>query len=119
MREPIRAWALVWSDLGLARVTTSKEDADSAEAGHPGMRAVELAEAAPLRAEVERLRMDAGRQLARCAVFMQAMSWLARNGYQERAKKFVERADAAAADVRPEDFVVAKPCGADAEETKR
>lgn len=61
-----------------------------------------------LRAEIERLRMEAGRQQARCAVFMSAMAWLARNGHQERAQQWVKRADDAAADVRPEDFVVAK-----------
>jgi len=67
-------------------------------------------EVAALRAEVERLRMKAGRLQARVSVFMQAMGWLARNGHQVRAQRWIARADESAADVRPEDFVVAKPC---------
>jgi hypothetical protein len=43
---------------------------------------------------------------------MQAMGWLARNGHQARAQRWIERADDSAADVRPEDFVVAHTNGA-------
>jgi len=59
--------------------------------------------------ELEQLRMSRGRRLAANAVWMQLCSWLARNDQQELAQKWKRRADKAAADVRPEDFVVAKP----------
>ncbi len=70
-----------------------------------------------LRAEVEHLRaaLDAerlrrGRETARIGVFMQAMSWLARNGQKTRANAWVDAADAAAKNVQPEDFVrIAEP----------
>jgi len=57
------------------------------------------------RHEIERLRMEYGRQQARNAVFMHAMAHLARNGMQDDARKWIESADQAAANVRPEDFV--------------
>jgi hypothetical protein len=63
-------------------------------------------------AELAEERMKAGRLQARCSVFMQAMAWLARNGHQERAQRWVARADESAADVRQEDFVVARTNGA-------
>ena len=74
--------------------------------GHLESAVVELEQ---LRELVEHLRLKAGRQQARCAVFMQAMATLAREGQQARAQRWIARADRAAADVRPEDFVVAKP----------
>jgi hypothetical protein len=63
-------------------------------------------------AELDEARMEAGRLQARCSVFMQAMAWLARHNMQGFAKQWVERADAASLDVRPEDFVVAHVNGA-------
>lgn len=57
--------------------------------------------------DVERLRMKGGRAQAANATWMQLCAWLARNGQQETAQKWKRRADAAAADVRLEDFVVA------------
>lgn len=64
---------------------------------------------AELEAEVDRVRLNYGRQQARCAVFMAALAREARNGQQEWAQSLLKAADAAAASVRLEDFVVARP----------
>lgn len=53
-------------------------------------------------------RLKYGQQRARNAVFMQAVSKLARMGMGDFAKACVKAADEAALNVRPEDFVVAR-----------
>jgi len=58
--------------------------------------------------ETERWMLKYGQQRARNAVFMLAMAALARSGDQPFARKWVDRADAAAANVRLEDFVKAQ-----------
>lgn len=69
----------------------------------------ERAEELAAERDAERLRY--GQQLARRAVFMQAMATLARRGpeLQEFAAATVKRADEAAANVRLEDFTAARP----------
>ncbi len=64
-------------------------------------------EAADLRAQLERERMRYGRQLAANGAWMQLAAHLARNGQQELAQRYKQKADEAAARVRLEDFVVA------------
>jgi hypothetical protein len=62
---------------------------------------------AELEAEVERERIERGRQGARCGVFMQSLASLARRcpAEHEWAKQVVIDADAASAQIRIEDFV--------------
>jgi len=93
------------SDMRCARL---EDERDALERAHTSRIAKLDAKVAELERERDRERLRYGRAAARNASFMQAMAYLARNGMEDKAKAWVKSADAAALNVRLEDFTVAR-----------
>jgi len=97
---------LDWAQLQIASLESQLAERDKELAASMTVREALSENLAEAREDVDRERLRYGQQMARNARFMSAMAFLARHGKAEWAQDVVKEADAQAAAVRLEDFVV-------------